>query len=231
MRNKWQILTKGLLKENPVLVLALGICPTLAVTTSATNALGMGLSVIFVLVCSNMVISALRRIIPDNVRIPCYIVVIACFVTVVKMLLHAFVPSLFVALGTFLDLIVVNCIILGRGEMFASKNTVGDSALDGIGMGLGFTGALLVIASIREVFGSGTFFGLSVPVLENYHFSILTQTAGGFFVFGAVMALMVKVTKGKAPIRKHLSCEGCPSAAVCSKGCLSAADGGKGDAE
>ncbi len=219
---KWKILVKGLLKENPVLVLVLGTCPTLAMTTSVKNALGMGLSVIFVLVCSNIVISALRKVIPDQVRIPSYIVVIACFVTLVKMLLQAFIPSLFTSLGTFLDLIVVNCIILGRAEMFASKNTVADSALDGIGMGCGFTLALLVMATIREVLGNGTFFGLAVPFLEKYHFSILTQTAGGFFVFGCVMALTVKLTAGKAPLRKSFDCEGCPSAAVCRRGASSA---------
>ena len=168
MKEKLSILLKGLIKENPVLVLVLGTCPTLAMTTSLKNALGMGLSVIFVLLCSNIVISALRRVIPDTVRIPAYIVVIACFVTVVKMLLQAFVPSLFTSLGTFLDLIVVNCIILGRAEMFASKNTVADSALDGLGMGAGFTLALLAMALIRETLGSGTFFGLPVPFLSDH---------------------------------------------------------------
>ena len=226
MAEKWKILLKGIIKENPVLVLVLGTCPTLAMTTSLSNAVGMGLSVLFVLVCSNIVISALRRLIPDQVRIPAYIVVIACFVTVVKMLLQAFVPALFASLGTFLDLIVVNCIILGRAEMFASKNTVADSALDGVGMGIGFTLALVVMATIREVFGSGTFFGLAVPVLENYHFSILTQPTGGFFIFGCVMALTIKLTAGKAPIRKNFGCEGCPSAAVCHRDTCSG-DAGK----
>ncbi|MBQ3792209.1 MAG: electron transport complex subunit E [Clostridia bacterium] len=224
MKEKLSILLKGLIKENPVLVLVLGTCPTLAMTTSLKNALGMGLSVIFVLLCSNIVISALRRVIPDTVRIPAYIVVIACFVTVVKMLLQAFVPSLFTSLGTFLDLIVVNCIILGRAEMFASKNTVADSALDGLGMGAGFTLALLAMALIRETLGSGTFFGLPVPFLSDYHFAILVSPTGGFFVFGAVMALTVLLTRGKAPKRKSFSCEGCPSAAICGKG-ASASDG------
>lgn len=215
MKEKMSVLLKGIIKENPVLVLVLGTCPTLAMTTSLSNALGMGLSVLFVLLCSNIVISALRKVIPDTVRIPAFIVVIACFVTVVKMLLQAFLPDLFTSLGTFLDLIVVNCIILGRAEMFASKNTVLDSALDGIGMGAGFTVALLLMATIREVFGNGTFFGLEVPGLIDYHFSILVQPTGGFFVFGLAMALTIKLTSGKAPKKKSFSCEGCPSAALC----------------
>ena len=154
--SKMKILTNGILNENPVLRLVLGTCPTLAVTTMASNGIGMGLAATFVLICSNVVISALRNIIPDQVRIPCYITVIAGFVSVVQMIVKAFLPSLDSALGVYLPLIVVNCIILGRAEMFASKNGILDSALDGIGMGIGFTITLTVMGTIREILGSGT---------------------------------------------------------------------------
>lgn len=223
MKNKMGILANGILRENPVLVLVLGTCPTLAMTTSVTKAVGMGLCALFVLFCSNVVISLLRRAIPDSVRIPAYIVVIACFVTLVKMLLSAFLPDLFSALGTFLDLIVVNCIILGRAEMFASKHTVGESALDGIGMGLGFTLALFMMAAVRELFGSGSFCGIAIPVLSRFCFTILVQPAGGFFVFGLLMALVALFTRGKYPKKKSFDCEGCPSFGVCGgKKCPSA---------
>ena len=149
-------LTKGIFKENPTFIIMLGMCPTLGVTTQVFNAFGMGASVLFVLLGSNIFISALRKIIPDSIRIPAYIVVIASFVTIVEMVLHAFVPAVFNALGVYLPLIVVNCIILGRAEAFANKNTVLDSALDAIGMGIGFTLALSLIAAIREIFGAGT---------------------------------------------------------------------------
>ena len=151
--SKLSTLTRGIIKENPVLVLVLGTCPTLATTTSVSTAIGMGIAATIVLICSNIFISLLRKIIPDSVRIPCYIVVIAGFVSVVQMLVQAFVPPLYDALGVYLPLIVVNCIILGRAEMFASKNSVADSALDGVGMGLGFIVTLLVMSTIREVFG------------------------------------------------------------------------------
>ena len=147
--NKLELVTRGLIKENPVLRLVLGTCPTLAVTTMAVNGLGMGVAATFVLICSNIVISALRKIIPDKVRIPAFITVIAGFVTVVQMLVKAFLPALDTALGVFLPLIVVNCIILGRAEAFASKNNVVDSALDGLGMGLGFTLTLTIMCSLR----------------------------------------------------------------------------------
>lgn len=215
MKNKVGILSNGILRENPVLVLVLGTCPTLAMTTSVVRAFGMGLCVLFVLLCSNTVISLLRRAIPDSVRIPAYIVVIAGFVTLVKMLLSAFLPDLFSALGTFLDLIVVNCIILGRAEMFASKHTVGEAALDGIGMGLGFTLALFLMATIRELFGSGSFCGIAIPVLSRFCFPILVQPAGGFFVFGLLMALVALFTHGKYPKKKSFGCAGCPSVGVC----------------
>ncbi|MFQ7005245.1 MAG: electron transport complex subunit RsxE, partial [Ruthenibacterium lactatiformans] len=162
MKEKLKVFSNGLLKENPSLRLVLGTCPTLAVTTVATNGLGMGLAATFVLIGSNIAISALRKIIPDKIRLPAYITVIATFVTVLQMLVKAFVPALDSALGIFLPLIVVNCIILGRAEMFASKNSIGLSALDGLGMGLGFTGTLVVMGSVREVLGAGTLFGIQV---------------------------------------------------------------------
>ena len=198
--NKMKILTNGLINENPVLRLVLGTCPTLAVTTMAANGIGMGLAATFVLICSNMVISALRNIIPGQVRIPCYITVIAGFVSVVQMLVKAFVPSLDAALGVFLPLIVVNCIILGRAEMFASKNGVFDSALDGLGMGIGFTITLTIMGSIREILGSGTWMsgldgilpflpeGFAIQVLPIEPFTIMTSAPGGFFIFGVLMA-------------------------------------------
>lgn len=215
--NKLKILTKGIIKENPVLVLVLGTCPTLAITTSVISALGMGLSTLAVLICSNAAISALRKIIDDRIRIPAYIVLIAGFVTIIQMLLHAFLPSVYDMLGIYLALIVVNCIILGRAEMFANKNSVGDSILDAIGMGLGFTLTLFVMSTIREVFGAGTFAGIEVPFFKNHFVSILTQAPGGFFVFGCLIALVSFITKGKYPRKKSFSCEGCPSASICGK--------------
>ena len=200
--SKLKILTNGILAENPVLRLVLGTCPTLAVTTMASNGIGMGLAATFVLLCSNVVISALRKIIPDQVRIPAYISVIAGFVSVVQMLVKAFVPSLDASLGVYLPLIVVNCIILGRAEMFASKNNVLDSALDGIGMGIGFTITLTIMGSIREILGAGTWMsglGGLIPSLGSDFairvipesidtFSLMTSAPGGFFVFGILMA-------------------------------------------
>jgi len=202
MSNKMRILTNGILNENPVLRLVLGTCPTLAVTTMAANGIGMGLAATFVLICSNVVISALRNIIPNQVRIPCYITVIAGFVTLVQMIVKAFVPSLDKALGVFLPLIVVNCIILGRAEMFASKNGMLDSALDGLGMGIGFTCTLTIMGTIREILGAGTWMagldgilpflgeGFKIQVLPTSidPFTIMTSAPGGFFVFGALMA-------------------------------------------
>ena len=192
------ILLKGLIKENPVFVLVLGTCPTLAMTDSVPRAIGMGLSAAAVLICSNIVISLLRNVIPDKVRIPSYIVVIAGFVTAIQMALHAYMPNLYDSLGTYLALIVVNCIILGRAEMFASKNGVLDSAVDGVGMGLGFTLALFLMATVREVFGTGSFCGYEIPVLSNYTIPILIQAPGGFMVFGLLIAIVNAVTKGKA---------------------------------
>lgn len=214
--SKLSLITKGIVKENPVLVLVLGTCPTLATTTSVTTAIGMGVAAAIVLICSNIFISLLRKIIPDSVRIPCYIVVIAGFVSVVQMLVQAFVPPLFDALGVYLPLIVVNCIILGRAEMFAGKNSVGDSALDGIGMGLGFIVTLLVMATLREVLGTGAFAGISLPFFSSFNIPILVKPAGGFFVFGVMIAAVAKITHGKV---KHnaTGCGNCPNAAVCGK--------------
>ena len=213
--SKLSILTKGIIKENPVLVLLLGTCPTLANTYSAINGIGMGVSAMAVLICSNIVISILRNIIPDKVRIPCYIVVIAGFVTVVQLLLQAFVPSLYASLGLFIPLIVVNCIILGRAEMFASKNNPFDSALDGIGMGIGFTLALGVMGLIREFFGSGTLFGQEVLTNIVPGMGIFNLAPGGFFVFGVLIAAVNYFTKGKALKKKEFGCEGCAMAAMC----------------
>lgn len=216
--NKLQNFSKGLIIENPVLVLVLGTCPTLAVSTNVTSALGMGIAATVVLFCSNIVISALRKVIPDKVRIPCFIVLIAGFVTMVQMLVKAYAPDLDAALGIYLPLIVVNCIILGRAEMFAQKNTVIDSAIDALGMGAGFTLTLVAMASIREIFGNGTWMGFPIPVLSDNHISILTMAPGGFFVFGLLIAIVNKFFKNK-PKKKDFGCAGCPSASVCSGAC------------
>ena len=216
MNDKLATLTKGIIKENPVLVLVLGTCPTLAVSTQASNAFGMGLAATAVLICSNLFISLLRNVISDKVRIPCYIVLIASFVTIVQMVLNAYAYSVYEALGIYLPLIVVNCIILGRAEAFANKNNPLDSVLDAIGMGLGFTLTLFVMASIREIFGNGTWFGMEIPVLAENHISILTMAPGGFFVFGCLIAAVNKFAANK-PVKKDFGCEECPSAAVCGR--------------
>lgn len=208
-----QEFSKGLLRENPTLVGLLGMCPTLAVTSQAVNALGMGLATMFVLVGSNLVISLLRKIIPATVKLPCYIVIIAGFVTIVDLLLHGYVPELHENLGTFLSLITVNCIILGRAEMFASKNPVLPSVLDGLGMGAGFTLSLFVIGSVRELLGSGSWmastpFALTLP--EQFpRLGIFTTTAGGFLTLGVVIALAGLLTKKKP---QAVGCGGCPMA-------------------
>ena len=215
---KLSIFLKGLIAENPVLVLVLGTCPTLAVTTGIISALSMGLAATAVLVGSNVVISALRKVIPDVVRIPCYIVIIATFVTAIQLLLQAFLPSIYDMLGVYLALIVVNCIILGRAEMYARKNGVVDSALDGLGMGVGFLLALLAMATVREVLGAGSFAGFAIPVLSEYNIPLLVQTPGGFLVFGIMIAIVNKIGPKKgAEKRKNFSCEGCPSASLCGK--------------
>ena len=228
MKEKLKVFSNGLLKENPSLRLVLGTCPTLAVTTLAVNGLGMGLAATFVLVCSNIAISALRKIIPDKVRLPAYITVIATFVTVLQMLVKAFVPALDSALGIFLPLIVVNCIILGRAEMFASKNSIGLSALDGLGMGLGFTGTLVVMGSVREVLGAGTLFGIQVMPAAVDPMTVFITPPGGFFVFGCLMALVIwiEIKTNNRKVRS-IGCEGCPSASVCGGKCADKADGGE----
>ncbi len=217
--NYWKILITGLLKENPVFVLILGTCPTLAMSNSVISAVGMGLAATAVLICSNAVISLFRKFIPDSVRIPCYIVIIAGFVTLVEMFIHAYLPDLYESLGVYLALITVNCIILGRAEMFAGKNTVGKSVLDGIGMGVGFTIALLAMATVREVLGAGTFADMPIPFMENYKIEFFIKAPGGLMVYGLLIALVNIITKGKAIKKKSFNCAGCPSAGVCNGGC------------
>ena len=238
--------TKGLLDENPVLRLVLGTCPTLAVSTSVVNAVGMGISAMIVLVCSNIVISLLRKIIPSKVRIPAYIVIIASFVTIVQMIVKAFVPDLDAALGVFLPLIVVNCIILGRAEAFAGKNSVIASAVDGLGMGVGFTIALCCMASVREILGAGTFLAgaqnllvlFGENVLNGFNgFTLIPQDGvispmmifilapGGFFTFGILMACANRIAEKKGKPKADLGgCKTCPMAKNCAilaegKGC------------
>ena len=187
-------LKEGLFTDNPVLVQLIGLCPTLATTTSITNGIGMGLSATAVLICSNIVISLLRKIIPNKVRIAAYITVIAGFVTMVDLLLQAFIPSLSASLGTFIPLIVVNCIILGRAEAFASKNSVGKSALDGICMGLGFTFALICMSVVRELLGAGTIGGGAITVFSQPA-TIMILPAGAFLTLGCISAIMQKLLK------------------------------------
>lgn len=191
--SKLQLITKGILKENPTFVLILGMCPTLGVTSSAINGMGMGIATMAVLIMSNMVIAMIKNLIPDKVRIPAFIVVIASFVTIIEMLMKAYVPALYASLGVFIPLIVVNCIILGRAEAFASKNGVIDSALDGIGIGLGFTLSLTIIGMVREALGAGSIFGYNfagdvMPLL-------FILAPGGFIVLGYLMVLFNKIAK------------------------------------
>lgn len=193
--NQWNNFSKGLLKENPSFVLMLGMCPTLAVTSSALNGLGMGLATTFVLILSNMLISALKSQVPDKVRIPCFIVVIAAFVTIVDLLIQGYVPALAESLGVFIPLIVVNCIVLGRAEAFAAKNGIFSSFLDGLGMGLGFTLALTVLGMIREALGAGSFFGHKFIAGDGIIVFILAP--GAFFVLGFLIALIRYVSSRK----------------------------------
>ena len=211
-RNMLSEFTKGIIKENPVLCLVLGTCPTLAVTTSASNAIGMGVAATAVLVCSNAVISALRKVIPDKVRIPAYITVIAGFVTVVQMIVKAFSPAINDALGIYLPLIVVNCIILGRAEMYASKNPVVPSILDGLGMGVGFTAALLAMGIIREILGSGSVFGVQILPVQ---ILIFILPPGGFFVFGMLIMIANRLNQKKGKKVKSSPCDGCPMSENC----------------
>ena len=191
--SKLQIITKGILKENPTFVLILGMCPTLGVTSSAINGMGMGVATMAVLIMSNIVISLIKSLIPDKVRIPAFIVVIASFVTIIEMLMQAYLPSLYASLGVFIPLIVVNCIILGRAEAFASKNGVFDSALDGIGIGLGFTLSLTVIGAVREILGAGSIFGYTFA--DGVMPLLFILAPGGFLVLGYLMVLFNKVAK------------------------------------
>jgi len=192
--NQWKNFTKGFIKENPVFVLVLGMCPTLGVTSSAINGLGMGLATTFVLMMSNMVIALVKGVIPDKVRIPAFIVIIAAFVTVVQLLMQAFVPALYKSLGLFIPLIVVNCIVLGRAEAFASKNNVGSSAIDGLGIGLGFTFALVLLGSIREILGSGKLFNISL-YSENFVTLVFVLAPGAFIVLGYLIAIINRMKK------------------------------------
>ena len=193
---KMKLITDGIIKNNPTFVLVLGMCPTLGTTTSAINGLGMGVATMFVLILSNMVISAIAKVIPDKVRIPSYIVVIAAFVTILQLLLQAYVPSLYETLGLFIPLIVVNCIVLGRAEAFANKNGVLDSALDGVGVGLGFTIALTVIGLVRELLGSGSAFGLKL--MEGDGMLAFVLAPGAFLVLGYLLVLFKKLTSKEA---------------------------------
>lgn len=189
-QSSWKTFLNGLLTENPTFVLLLGMCPTLAVTTGVTNAIGMGLSTTAVLICSNMVISLLRNFIPNKIRIASYIVIIAGFVTIVQMLMNAYVPALAGSLGIYIPLIVVNCIILGRAEAFASKNSVGHSAMDGLGMGLGFTCALILISAVREILGAGTFAGIPLFGDGFQPVSIMILPPGAFLTLGILLAII-----------------------------------------
>jgi len=189
--------TKGIVRENPLFRLLLGMCPALAVTTSVNNGLGMGVAVTGVLLASNIVVSSMRKIIPPGVRIPAFIVIIATFVTITDMLMHAFTPALYTALGIFIPLIVVNCIILGRAESFASRNTMLPAIVDALGMGIGFTLALVIVSAVREVFGAGTFFGLQL-LPENIPALIMILPPGGFIALGCLLGLMNKFQKKTA---------------------------------
>ncbi|MBQ2514045.1 MAG: electron transport complex subunit E [Bacteroidales bacterium] len=200
--SKLNILTKGFFKENPTLILVLGCCPTLAVTTSVGNALGMGAATTFVLLMSNIIISALKNVIPDKVRIPSYIVIIATFVSMIDLLIQGFLPALSASLGVFIPLIVVNCIVLGRAEAFANKNSVLDSALDGLGMGIGFTIALVLIGGIREILGAGSFLGFQF-IPSEYNMLIFVLAPGAFIVFGFVMAAVRYIVNKSEEKKKH----------------------------
>ena len=216
MNNCVERLHNGLIKENPTFVLMLGMCPTLAVTTSAINGAGMGLATTFVLVMSNMLISMLRKIIPDSVRMPAFIVVVASFVTIVQFVLEGFVPSLYSALGVFIPLIVVNCIILGRAESYASKNPVLPSIFDGIGMGLGFTVGLTSIGIVRELIGAGTVFGFQIMPASYEPVTIFILAPGAFFVLSCLVAaqnyIKAKAAKRGKEVKKSGGCaDGCGS--------------------
>ncbi|MCD7801886.1 MAG: electron transport complex subunit E [Clostridiales bacterium] len=207
----------GVVKENPTFIMMLGMCPTLAVTTSAVNGFGMGVSTLAVLILSNLIISALRKVIPDQVRLPAYIVIVASLVTVIQLLIQAYIPFLYDALGIYIPLIVVNCIILGRAEAYAAKNPPLLSVMDGLGMGLGFTLALTLIGIVRELFGAGTLFG--VQVMPDFYepVSILVKAPGAFLVLAIIIAVMNGAHIDTAANEKVEGCDGC--CATCSKSC------------
>lgn len=192
--NQWKNFTKGFIKDNPVFVMLLGMCPALGVTSTAVNGLGMGLATTFVLVMSNLVVALIKDFVPDKVRIPSFIVIIASFVTVVEMVMQAYLPALFEALGLFIPLIVVNCLVLGRAEAFASKNTLGSSLIDGFGMGLGFAMALTMLGAVRELLGSGKLFGLTLYA-EEYGMLLFVLAPGAFIALGYLTAVMNKLRK------------------------------------
>lgn len=192
--NRLRLLTKGIVKENPTFVLMLGMCPTLGTTTSAMNGLGMGVATLFVLTLSNMAISLIKNLIPDKIRIPSFIVVIAAFVTIVQLCMEAYTPGLYNTLGVFIPLIVVNCIILGRAEAFASKNNVLNSALDGLGIGLGFTLSLTVLGAVRELLGSGSIFGMKLPFVEGDGILLFVLAPGAFIALAYLMVIFNKIT-------------------------------------
>lgn len=216
MEKIFERLYNGIIKENPTFVLVLGMCPTLAVTSSLTNGAGMGLSTMAVLVMSNLVISLLRKIIPNGVRVPAYIVVVASFVTILQFLLEAYLPSLNSALGIYIPLIVVNCIILGRAESYASKNPVIPSIFDGVGMGLGFTIALSLLGGFREILGAGTILGINIPHWDGI--GIFVMAPGAFFVLAFLIAIQnqIRISKGKKPRKLHCE-EGCVGCAGCAQ--------------
>ena len=198
MKELRKIFMNGIIDENPTFRMVLGMCPTLAITTAVSNGIGMGLATTVVLVCSNLFISLLRKVIPDEIRIPAFIVVIATFVTIVQLVIKAFLPALDAALGMFIPLIVVNCIIFGRAEAFACKNKPLASIADGLGMGLGFTCAITLICAVRELLGAGTLLGVQVMPAGYMPMDLLVKPAGGFIVLGLMMALMNKLLPKKA---------------------------------
>ncbi len=219
MKGYWERIYNGVVKENPAFILMLGMCPTLAVTTSAINGLGMGLSSLVVLAISNVVISLLRKVIPDEVRLPAYIVIVASFVTVVELLMEAYMESLYASLGIYIPLIVVNCIILGRAEAYASKNPPMLSLFDGLGMGLGFTVALVIIGSVRELLGAGSIFGIALP--DGFEpIAFFVRAPGAFLVLAVLVAIMNAIGIKTRANKLTEGCDGC--CANCASGCDSA---------
>ena len=218
MNKYWERIYNGVIKENPILILMLGMCPTLAVSTQAINGIGMGLSTTVVLICSNLLISALRKVIPDQVRLPAYIVIVASFVTVTELLIQAYLPSIYSALGIYIPLIVVNCIILGRAEAYANKHPVGLSIMDGLGMGIGFTLALTLAGALRELLGSGTVFGLQVLPETVEPVRLFVQPPGAFLVI-ALFIIIMNAIGIKTRQRKLVEngCDGC--CAACTTDC------------